>query len=81
MKEKELQKVGIKQAVKIGLAAERMTMEELARSIGVGGGTLSGKLSRGTPSLKSTLDITKGLGAQLVLRYANGSEVELVIED
>lgn len=76
----ELQKVGIKQAAKIGMATEKMTMEELSKCIGVEVSTLSGKLSRGTPSLKSTLDITQALNAQMVVRFANGQEVELVIE-
>lgn len=76
----ELQKVGIKQAVKIGLATEKMTMEEVARATGREVSTLSGMLSRGTPSLKSTLGVLHGVSAKLIVKYDNGQEVELVID-
>lgn len=77
---KDLQQVGIKQAVKIGMATEKMTMEEVARATGREVSTLSGMLSRGTPSLKSTLGVLNGVNAKLVVRYENGQEVELVID-
>lgn len=77
----ELKKVGIKQAVKMGLASEKMTMEEVARGTGREVSTLSGMLSRGTPSLKSTLGVLNGLKAKLIVKYADGQEVELVLED
>lgn len=77
---KDLQKVGIKQAVKIGLAAEKMTMEEVARATGREVSTLSGMLGRGTPSLKSALGVLNNVNAKVIIRYDNGQEVELVIE-
>lgn len=76
----ELQKVGIKQAVKIGMATEKMTMEEVARATGREVSTLSGMLSRGTPSLKSTIGVLNGLNAKLIVRFDNGQEVELVLD-
>lgn len=75
-----LKKVGIKQAVKMGMATEKMTMEEVAKATGREVSTLSGMLSRGTPSLKSTLSVLEGLNSKLIVRYDNGQEVELVIE-
>jgi DNA-binding phage protein len=77
---KDLQQVGIKQAVKIGMATEKMTMEEVARATGREVSTLSGMLSRGTPSLKSTLGVLHGVSAKLIVQYDNGQEVELVID-
>jgi len=77
---KELQKVGIKQAVKIGMAIEKMTMDEVARGTGREVSTLSGMLGRGTPSLKSTVSIFEMLNAKLIVKYNNGQEVELIIE-
>lgn len=76
----DLQKVGIKQAVKIGMATEKMTMEEVARATGREVSTLSGMLSRGTPSLKSTIGVLNGLNAKLIVRYDNDQEVELVLD-
>lgn len=77
---KHLQKAGIKQAVKIGLASKELTMEELARATGRDVSTLSSMLSRGTPSMKSILSITDTLNAKLIIRYDNGQEIQLEIK-
>jgi len=79
MSEESLQKVGIKQAVKIGLAIKEMNLEELARLTGRELSTLSGMLTRGTPNLSNTIGLMDGLGAKVVVKYANGQEVELVM--
>lgn len=75
---KNLQKVGVKQAAKLGMVVEKMTMEEVARATGREIATLSGILSRGNPSIKNTLGIFNQLGAKLIVRYSNGNEVELI---
>jgi len=69
----------IKQATKIGCAIENMTMGELAKKTGREGSTLSGILSRGTPSLKVAIDVLKGVKGTIIVRFDNGQEVELTV--
>ena len=76
----EIIKADIKQATKIGCAIKKMTMGELAKKTGREGSTLSGILSRGTPSLKVAIDILNGAGGKVIVQYDNGQEVELIVE-
>ena len=78
--EKGLIKADLMQATKMGCAMKRMNMGELAKMTGRSGSTLSGILKRGTPTLKVALDILEGAGAKMIVRYEDGQEVELVVE-
>lgn len=76
-----MEKADIRQAVKIGLTSKKMTMQELARTTGRGVSCLSIMLKKGSPSLKNTLGLFEGVDAKVVVKYSNGQEVELVVDN
>lgn len=72
-----INKVTIKQAVKIMSSNKNMSLTEVARASGRGQSTLSNLLANGNPNLNTIKEILNGMGEELIIVSSSGQKFQI----
>lgn len=77
MAKEEIQKVDLRQFIKIVAATKKMTLTETAKASGREQSTLSNMLIRGNVNIKVLSEVLGGLDEKLILCTGSGQKFEL----
>jgi len=74
-----VQKVDLKQFIKVVAATKGMTITETAKASGRDQSTLSNMLSRGNTNIRVLSEVLGGLDEKLILCTSNGQKFEIEV--